>query len=114
MDEQELEKLRCQIAHKAHKLLPDDYNPLLLMYKEQRELYLRLENLRKEISRRLATGYDGYTDKARAAAEDEMALAELRRDYIRARRKYLRAMREQERLDKDTEDTLESVRPPFC
>lgn len=114
MNEKELEDWRCAISHKSHLLLPEDYHPLLWLYKEQRELKMRLDAAREEISRKLASGYHGYTDKQRAAAEDEMMLAHIRKEYIRARRKFLRALRDQEALDKDTEDTLESVRPPFC
>lgn len=91
----ELEKMRCAIAHKAYKLLPEDYCPLLWLYKEQRELEIRIELYEKH-------------------GADKEFLDELRREYRIARRRYLLAVREQEALDKDTEDTLESVRPPFC
>ncbi|GIV86591.1 MAG: hypothetical protein KatS3mg054_0620 [Chloroflexus sp.] len=114
MNEAELKQWREAIAHKAYKLTSDDIHPVLRLYVAQDDWRVLLEKAKSDLREHLATGYRGYLDKQRAAAEDLMYIAELRREYIRARRKFLRALRDQEALDKDTEDTLESVRPPFC
>lgn len=75
--ETELEKTLCVIAYKAYKLLPEDYHPLLWLYKEQRNLCILIE-------------------LQEMRGKDEGSLNELRREYHIARSRYLQAMQEQD------------------
>lgn len=71
--ERQLEDNLCAIAHKAYKLLPEDYHPLLWLYKEQRDLEIQIELLEKH-----------------GADADKELINELRREYIAARNNYIR------------------------
>lgn len=75
----EYEKLRCAIVHKTYRLLPEDYNPLLFLYKEQRELQIRLKLYEEH----------GCADKE--------FMEELRSKYYIAQRKFLHALETREK-----------------